>query len=112
MTSTADENDSGGPLATLCDFCGRPTAEAGPMVEGNALVQSGAKSQDTHVCQDCVRACQEIFQRHTPRPELPEQLPTPRELVAHLDEYIVGQDLVKRTLAVAVINHYKRPARG
>lgn len=78
------------------------------MVEGSALVQAGLRQQNAHVCQDCVHACEEIFDRHEPRQGLPEGLPTPRELVAHLDEYIIGQDRVKKTLAVAVVNHYKR----
>ena len=100
--------DSSATTPTLCDFCGRPTVEAGPMVEGSALVQSGAHPVNAHICKDCVRACQEIFKRHEPKTSLPEDLPTPRELVAHLDDYIIGQDRVKRTLAVAVANHYKR----
>jgi len=78
------------------------------MVEGSALVQGGTRNQNSHICNECVRACQEIFKRHDPKPGLPDQLPTPRELVAHLDDYIIGQDRVKRTLAVAVVNHYKR----
>ncbi len=78
------------------------------MVEGSALVQAGTRTQNAHVCSDCVTACQEIFKRHEPKPGLPADLPTPRQLVAHLDDYIVGQDRVKRTLAVSVVNHYKR----
>ena len=108
MTSRIDTNDTKGPVPTVCDFCGRPTLEAGPMVEGSALVNGGVRQANAHVCNDCVKACQEIFKRHEPKAELPEQLPTPRELVAHLDEYIIGQDRGKKTLAVAVVNHYKR----
>jgi len=108
LTARIDENDTKTLVPTTCDFCGRPTTEAGPMVEGSALVQSGPRPHHAHVCNDCVKACQEIFKRHDPKPGLPEELPTPRTLVAHLDEYIIGQDRVKRTLAVAVVNHYKR----
>jgi ATP-dependent Clp protease ATP-binding subunit ClpX len=78
------------------------------MVEGTALVQGGTRSLNAHICNECVRACEEIFRQHEPKPGLPEELPTPRQLVAHLDDYIIGQDRVKRTLAVAVVNHYKR----
>jgi ATP-dependent Clp protease ATP-binding subunit ClpX len=78
------------------------------MVEGTALVQTGNRPLNSHICQECVRACAEIFRRHEPRAGLPDELPTPRALVAHLDDYIIGQDRVKRTLAVAVVNHYKR----
>ncbi|GAC1472493.1 MAG: ATP-dependent Clp protease ATP-binding subunit ClpX [Isosphaeraceae bacterium] len=108
MTSRTDGDESKATPPTLCDFCGRPTAEAGPMVEGSALAQAGLQRPNAHVCNDCVQACQEIFRRHDPQPALPDELPTPRQLVAHLDEYIIGQDRVKRTLAVAVVNHYKR----
>jgi ATP-dependent Clp protease ATP-binding subunit ClpX len=108
LTSRTDGTETKGPAPTFCDFCGRPTVEAGPMVEGSALVQAGTRGENAHVCNECVRACQEIFKRHDPKPGLPADFPTPRALVAHLDDYIIGQDRVKRTLAVAVANHYKR----
>jgi ATP-dependent Clp protease ATP-binding subunit ClpX len=107
MTGREGEQ-GGGPPATFCDFCGQPTAKVGPMVEGNALVQSGSRAQNTHICSECVRACEGIFHQHQQRHALQGKLPTPRELVAHLDEYIIGQERVKKTLAVAVANHYKR----
>jgi ATP-dependent Clp protease ATP-binding subunit ClpX len=93
---------------THCDFCGRTTVEAGPMVAGNALVQRGLREHDSHVCADCVEACEGLFRRRERKQPPIGKLPTPRQLVAHLDDYIIGQDRVKRTLAVAVINHYKR----
>ena len=108
MTARTDGNETKGPPPTLCDFCGRPTLDAGPMVEGNALAEAGQRPLNAHICQDCVGACHDIFRRHTAKPGLIADLPTPRQLVAHLDEYIIGQDRVKRTLAVSVVNHYKR----
>ena len=108
MSARTDSTEPKGPNTTQCDFCGRPTTEAGPMVEGSALVQTGIRQLHAHVCSDCVKACSEIFDRHEPSSGLPLELPTPRALVAHLDEYIIGQERVKRTLAVAVVNHYKR----
>ena len=93
---------------TFCDFCGRATGQVGPMVEGNALVQNGLKAQKAHVCAECVKACETIFDKHQQAHALEGKLPTPRELVAHLDAYIIGQERVKRILAVAVVNHYKR----
>jgi ATP-dependent Clp protease ATP-binding subunit ClpX len=108
LTSRTDGNDPRVPPPASCDFCGRPTPDAGPMVEGGALVQGGNRHQQAHICQDCVRACQEIFKRHEPKSGPPTDIPTPRQLVDHLNEYIIGQDRVKRTLAVAVVNHYKR----
>ena len=108
MSSRTDGNEPKSSTPTFCDFCGRPTLDAGPMVEGNALVQSGARPANSHICNDCVRACEDIFKKHEPKHALPDQLPTPRALVDHLNEYIIGQDRVKRTLAVSVVNHYKR----
>jgi ATP-dependent Clp protease ATP-binding subunit ClpX len=78
------------------------------MVEGKALAQLGARPSPAYICTRCVEACEEIFEKHRQKDEPLETLPTPRELVKHLDGYIIGQDRVKRTLAVAVVNHYKR----
>ncbi|WP_435010628.1 ATP-dependent Clp protease ATP-binding subunit ClpX [Tundrisphaera lichenicola] len=108
LTARNEGTQGPAPAPTYCDFCGRTTAEAGPMVAGNALVQRGLRQDDGHICADCVEACEGLFRRREKKEPPTGKLPTPRELVAHLDEYIVGQDRVKRTLAVAVINHYKR----
>jgi ATP-dependent Clp protease ATP-binding subunit ClpX len=78
------------------------------MIEGTALVQPGGRAEKAHICMACVETCSNIFQQHSRRIEQLDRLPTPRELVEHLDQYIIGQDRVKRTLAVAVANHYKR----
>jgi ATP-dependent Clp protease ATP-binding subunit ClpX len=78
------------------------------MVEGNALLKEGIRPMSAHVCADCARACEDIFRQHEQKQSFEGPLPTPRELVAHLDDYIIGQERVKRTLAVAVVNHYKR----
>jgi ATP-dependent Clp protease ATP-binding subunit ClpX len=103
-----DPNKPGAATATRCDFCGRPSSAAGPMIEGTALQQAGVRPDKSHVCAACVEACQNLFQQHAKASAVLERLPTPRELVEHLDDYIIGQDRVKRILAVAVVNHYKR----
>src|SRR5262249_16092976 len=107
-TNRPDGQGTEGPSTTYCDFCGRMTNQAGPMVEGNALVQSAVRSESSHICSQCVAACDGIFAKHEQKHALDGELPTPRQLVPHLDSYIVGQDRVKKTLAVAVVNHYKR----
>jgi ATP-dependent Clp protease ATP-binding subunit ClpX len=111
-SGTATQVHAQGPAPTFCDFCGQPTAKVGPMVEGNALVQAGVKSVKSHICADCVTACDGIFLQHQKRHALDTKLPTPRELVDHLNAYIIGQERVKKTLAVAVVNHYKRLMAG
>jgi len=78
------------------------------MVEGNALLTAGTRNETSHICAQCVAACDRIFEKHEQKHALEGDLPTPRQLVAHLDSYIIGQERVKKTLAVAVVNHYKR----
>ena len=112
MTQEIDSPGAEGTSPTFCDFCGQPTAKAGPMVEGNALVQTGIRNHASHICVQCVTTCDSIFSKHQQRHALEGDLPTPRQLVAHLDDYIIGQERVKKTLAVAVVNHYKRILSG
>ena len=78
------------------------------MIEGKALQSMGPGQSIAHICNDCVEVCDGLFAQHERQNVKLDKLPTPRELVAHLDDYIIGQERVKRTLAVAVVNHYKR----
>jgi ATP-dependent Clp protease ATP-binding subunit ClpX len=82
------------------------------MVEGKALVPPGIRQQVAHICASCIDVCDDIFAQHERKTAPLEDSPTPRELVAHLNDYIIGQDRVKKTLAVAVVNHYKRVLGG
>ncbi len=82
------------------------------MVEGKALAAVDNRRPISHICASCAEACDTIFAQHERKNAKLEKLPTPRELVAHLDDYIIGQDRVKKTLAVAVVNHYKRVMGG
>lgn len=88
-----------------CHFCGR-----GPGEYTNLLKSpSGA-----HICEDCARQAVGLFDESRGKPKQKVKpigrIPTPREIVAALDEYVVGQDDTKKTLAVAVYNHYCRLA--
>ncbi|WP_076350571.1 ATP-dependent Clp protease ATP-binding subunit ClpX [Paludisphaera borealis] len=98
----------GGTPPISCDFCGRSSTEAGPMIEGKALQSLGPGHAIAHICGDCVEVCEGLFAQHERKNVQLDKLPTPRQLVAHLDDYIIGQEGVKKTLAVAVVNHYKR----
>ncbi len=82
------------------------------MVEGKALAAVDSRRPISHICANCAETCDRIFAQHERKNAKLDKLPTPRELVAHLDDYIIGQDRVKRTLAVAVVNHYKRVMGG
>ena len=86
-----------------CSFCGKSYRDVGPLVEGPG---------DVYICGECIELCHSILDQERRRRgesrKLFSKIPTPKEIVAHLDEYIVGQHPSKKTLAVAVHNHYKR----
>ncbi|MEX0715031.1 MAG: ATP-dependent Clp protease ATP-binding subunit ClpX [Planctomycetaceae bacterium] len=86
-----------------CSFCRKSYREVGPLVEG---------PEDVYICGECIELCQSILNQERRRRgasrKLFTRVPTPREIVTHLDQYVIGQDLVKRMLGVAVHNHYKR----
>jgi ATP-dependent Clp protease ATP-binding subunit ClpX len=82
------------------------------MIEGKALVALNLRPGIAHICIDCVGTCDDIFEKHSHKNSTLERVPTPRELVEHLDNYIIGQERVKKTLSVAVVNHYKRVMGG
>ena len=95
---------------TKCAFCGRTEDEAGLLVRG----MSG------FICADCAAQAHQIFEEMFGGKKGPQPIgkgidlssvPTPADIKAHLDEYIIGQDEAKRNLAVAVYNHYKRLAQ-
>jgi len=92
-----------GRRITTCSFCGKSSREVGPMVEG---------PNDVYICANCTELCQNIFKQerrrvHSGRPSV-GSIPTPRQLKEFLDQYVIGQDMAKRALSVAVHNHYKR----
>jgi len=84
-----------------CSFCGRSQIETKNMIT--------SPDGSSFICEDCVAICSDMLNK-TRKPKAQEKikLPTPRELKAMLDEYVVGQDEAKRVLSVAVYNHYKR----
>lgn len=93
---------------TFCDFCGEGDKVTGPLVEGKALKARGQREQDAYICASCVHFAFELVKSlHVVR-KAQGTIPTPKELVSHLDDYIIGQVKAKKTLAVAVVNHYKR----
>ena len=82
------------------------------MIEGRALLPMSTGRPIAHICAHCVDVADDLFVQHERKSARLEKLPTPRQLVAHLDDYIIGQERVKKTLAVAVVNHYKRVLGG
>lgn len=84
----------------FCSFCGRSEQDVGTLI---------GSEHGGFICRKCAEQCVGMFGKK-PRPVTGERgaLPTPRQIKEQLDEYIVGQEDAKRTLAVAVYNHYKR----
>ncbi len=87
----------------FCSFCRKSYRDVGPLVEGPG---------DVYICGECIELCQSILdqeqRRRGPSTSLFNDIPAPRKIVEHLDEYVIGQRSAKRVLAVAVHNHYKR----
>lgn len=87
----------------FCSFCRKSYRDVGPLVEGPG---------DVYICGECIDLCQSILEQEQRRrgttKQLFKEIPTPREIVEQLDQYVIGQTAVKKVLAVAVHNHYKR----
>ena len=87
----------------FCSFCRKSYRDVGPLVEGPG---------DVYICGECIELCQSILDQERKRRGASKQLfakvPTPRDIVEHLDQYVIGQDRAKRVLGVAVHSHYKR----
>ncbi len=80
----------------LCSFCGRAEDAVEKLISG----------PDSYICDKCVRLCMEIVEKKPVHHEL--KLLKPKEIKAALDEYVIGQERAKKTISVAVYNHYKR----
>ncbi len=87
-----------GDTAT-CSFCGKKANQVQRMISGPRAV---------NICNECIVLCQNLIDEETKAPELDFTLPLPMELKSYLDEFVIGQEDAKRTLSVAVYNHYKR----
>ena len=90
-------------MQLTCSFCGRSKGEVGLLISGI----------DAHICEDCIQQGNEIILSESgTKPlknnELLFDLKKPRAIKALLDEYVIGQEKAKKTLSVAVYNHYKR----
>ncbi len=85
----------------VCSFCGKPKSAVRELIAG---------PEDVFICNECVEICNHILAKAdvSPCDTAPVTLPTPQQIKARLDEYIIGQEEAKRTLSVAVYNHYKR----
>lgn len=83
-----------------CSFCGKDQDQAKKLVAGSGV----------YICNECIELCSEIVEEELAQntSEAMTELPTPKEIMDHLNEYVIGQEKAKKSLAVAVYNHYKR----
>jgi ATP-dependent Clp protease ATP-binding subunit ClpX len=93
-------------IGPFCNFCGKNRQQVKKLLAGN---------ENTHICDNCVDLCYDIINKERVtddqdfNPKIHKmQIPTPRELHRHLDKHVIGQEGAKKTLSVAVYNHYKR----
>ena len=95
----------GGEKLLYCSFCGKSQHEVRKLIAGPSVF----------ICDECIELCNDIIREEireiSPKRDGSE-LPTPHEIRAHLDDYVIGQEYAKKVLAVAVYNHYKRLRSG
>ncbi|MBT9599570.1 MAG: ATP-dependent Clp protease ATP-binding subunit ClpX [Vitreoscilla sp.] len=98
-----DKKGATGEKVLYCSFCGKSQHEVKKLIAGPSVF----------ICDECIELCNDIIRDEVPAENATAKtaksdLPVPSEIKASLDQYVIGQDPAKRTLAVAVYNHYKR----
>src|SRR5260370_1521210 len=87
---------------TMCSFCGKSHAEVRKLIAGPGV----------YICDSCINVCKSILDKElnedARRQTSNIRLPKPQEIRRMLDQYVIGQDVAKKTLSVAVHNHFKR----
>jgi len=92
-----ENTDTNGPVN--CSFCGKSQDQVKKIVAGPGV----------YICNECIDLCKEIIDEEFSNEEAADlKVPTPQEIVDSLNDYVIGQEEAKRTLSVAVYNHYKR----
>ncbi len=91
---------NGSPQVIKCSFCGRGQDEVAKLVSGPSV----------YICNECIKLCNDILEDELPAINTLDtgDFPKPQDMKELIDHYVVGQEQAKRTLAVAVYNHYKR----
>jgi len=96
---TNENTGTGKPEGLRCSFCGKTQDEVKKLIAGPGV----------YICDECIRLCDEIIaEDDKENMDILAESPKPEEIKTALDEYVIGQERAKRTLSVAVYNHYKR----
>jgi len=101
MSEDKDESGESTGKILYCSFCGKSQNDVRKLIAGPSVF----------ICDECVDLCNDIIREEIldqDQPEADESLPTPKEIRAALEEYVIGQPRAKMVLSVAVYNHYKR----
>ncbi|WP_443627266.1 ATP-dependent Clp protease ATP-binding subunit ClpX [Candidatus Njordibacter sp. Uisw_002] len=101
MSEDKDESGEGTGKILYCSFCGKSQNDVRKLIAGPSVF----------ICDECVDLCNDIIREEIldqDQPDADESLPTPKEIRAALEEYVIGQPRAKMVLSVAVYNHYKR----
>jgi ATP-dependent Clp protease ATP-binding subunit ClpX len=104
-------------IAPVCDYCGKKA----DVESGNLIVESPISDKEQngrpagsklYICAECVEICHSMISASASQKKseikIPDVIPTPKEIVNYLNQHIIGQEQAKKTIAVAVSNHYKR----
>jgi ATP-dependent Clp protease ATP-binding subunit ClpX len=99
----AEKKGASGEKVLYCSFCGKSQHEVKKLIAGPSVF----------ICDECIELCNDIIRDEAPAEDksgkpVKSDLPVPAEIKSSLDQYVIGQDPAKRTLSVAVYNHYKR----
>jgi ATP-dependent Clp protease ATP-binding subunit ClpX len=99
----ADKKGASGEKVLYCSFCGKSQHEVKKLIAGPSVF----------ICDECIELCNDIIRDDAPAESsgakaAKSDLPIPSEIKSSLDQYVIGQEVAKRTLSVAVYNHYKR----
>ena len=96
----SDTGDADNKNTLYCSFCGKSQHEVRKLIAGPTVF----------ICDECVELCMDIIREETKATvsKTADGVPTPQEICNVLNDYVIGQEVAKRVLSVAVHNHYKR----